>query len=353
MNLPKVTIIVTPRERFSLTQMSLESILADDSYPFDLIYVDGGSPPKIAQYLSEQESQYEFMSLIRCEHYLRTNEAKKFGLSQIKETDYIIFIENDVVVEKGWLAPLVQCAEEENAFLVAPLIFEGDPQLPDPEKQIRVASFDFKFQEQASGKRWLKLYHKMHHVKLKDREIHRSQVNGVILNCVLMRRSLLDKVVFDETFDSVESHRDLSIQARDLGEKVFLEPRSRVTFLSPDLVSGFDWDDLQFYLFKWDEKFMAETFLANVPQKWNLDPNDPYLRGIQRYVNRSRQIPLQWVVSKYSFFQFLLKCCKLSFCPYWLRVAIEKLVVKLTFPQEGIPCNLSHYSNTSKALLPQ
>src|SRR5262245_18736899 len=38
---PNVTLIVTQRERMLLTETSLESILADRSEPFRLIYVDG------------------------------------------------------------------------------------------------------------------------------------------------------------------------------------------------------------------------------------------------------------------------------------------------------------------------
>jgi GT2 family glycosyltransferase len=47
----KVTLIVVPRERFSYTQKSLESIYANTPYPFDLVYVDGGSPKKTRDHL--------------------------------------------------------------------------------------------------------------------------------------------------------------------------------------------------------------------------------------------------------------------------------------------------------------
>lgn len=41
---PEVTIVVSPRERFSYTRESLESIYEHTKAPFKLVYVDGGSP---------------------------------------------------------------------------------------------------------------------------------------------------------------------------------------------------------------------------------------------------------------------------------------------------------------------
>ena len=46
MNEPQVTIVVSPRERFSATKESLESIYQHTKIPFKLIYVAGNSPRK-------------------------------------------------------------------------------------------------------------------------------------------------------------------------------------------------------------------------------------------------------------------------------------------------------------------
>lgn len=51
---PKVALIVGPRERFSHTRQSLESIYNDTECPFDLVYVDVCTPPPIQRYLEEQ-----------------------------------------------------------------------------------------------------------------------------------------------------------------------------------------------------------------------------------------------------------------------------------------------------------
>ena len=292
MLLPKIALIVTQRERFCLTKLSLDSILADLSYPFELIYVDGGSPPDVYQYLQEQADKHEFMMLIRQENYLRQNVAKNLALPLAQAADYLVFIDNDIIVETGWLKPIVDCAEQEQASIVAPLILEGNPKLP--EKQVHIAGVNFKFEQQESGQRWLKLQHLMHHVKLENQELHRSAVDAVEFHCTLIRRSLLDKVVLDEAFDNLESHLDLCMEAQKLGEKVFVEPSSRVTFLDPRIIDGFDWHDIQFYLFRWSNKIVIDT-LNHAINKWDVDPNDPYWRGLYKWVIEYRgQVTGSW-----------------------------------------------------------
>ena len=102
---PKVALIVGPRERFSSTQDSLESIYQDTDYPFDLIYVDVFSPEPIQRYLEEKSHQKQF-KLLRTNRYISPTQAKNVGLryilSEAKDKyKYIVFIENDVLVKVG------------------------------------------------------------------------------------------------------------------------------------------------------------------------------------------------------------------------------------------------------------
>ena len=41
---PRVTVVVSPRERFNYTEQSLNSIYKNTEIPFELIYIDGNSP---------------------------------------------------------------------------------------------------------------------------------------------------------------------------------------------------------------------------------------------------------------------------------------------------------------------
>jgi FAD/FMN-containing dehydrogenase len=150
---PQVTIIVVPRERFSHTRRSLENIYDQTNVPFNLVYVDGGSPTYVRRYL-EGEAQRRKFQLIRTNHYLSPNEARNLGLRQPK-TKYTVFIDNDALVTPGWLSVLVEsdlptgAAAEELASAVAACEEAGatstvqaaDPQEADWLRQARRLAF--------------------------------------------------------------------------------------------------------------------------------------------------------------------------------------------------------------------
>ena len=120
-----VTVVVVPRERFSGTQQSLESIYAHTRRPFDLVYVDGGSPPEIQAYLKKASEDHHF-TLIRTDYILSPNEARNLGVGKV-DTDYVVFIDNDVTVSTGWLAALTKCADETGSWVAGPLYLIGPP----------------------------------------------------------------------------------------------------------------------------------------------------------------------------------------------------------------------------------
>ena len=122
---PKVTIVLTQRERFSYTEQSLESVYEHTKIPFDLVYVDAGSPNHIRRYLATAAKEKGFQ-VVRLEHYLSPNQARNVGLSQVK-TKYVVFIDNDVIVTPHWLERLIDCAEETNAAVVGPTICISEP----------------------------------------------------------------------------------------------------------------------------------------------------------------------------------------------------------------------------------
>ena len=336
MGLPTVALIVTQRERFSLTEVSLSSILADyESYPFQLIYVDGNSPPHIQQYLQAQAQQHDFMTVIRREHYLRSNEARNLALPHASDADYVAFLDNDVVVEKGWLRPLVDCAEAENAAIVAPLILQGDPTSEDIE--IHVAGIDTIFRQRKGGKQWFEQKQLLYATKLRELEqpLHRRKIDSVEFHCILAHRSFMDGAELDEIFDSLASHTDLCMQATQQGKSVFFEPASRIVFLNPRQITYFNWEDVKFYRYKWDEKAVREIF-NRTKRKWNLAGDDPSFWAIWKWVIGNRHLPAKWATEEGSWQRQLLQVCYSRWCPGWLRMWLEAFVLKQSFPDAGV-----------------
>src|SRR6266446_7089379 len=123
---PDVTVVVVPRERFSVARRALECLLSETTYPFRLVYIDGASPRPVKRYL-EAEARRSGFRLLRSEHHLSPTEARNLGLREAAGTRYVVFIDNDVLVRAGWLEALVGCADETDAWLVGPLYCFGEP----------------------------------------------------------------------------------------------------------------------------------------------------------------------------------------------------------------------------------
>lgn len=269
MNDPQVTIVVSPRERFSTTRLSLESIYSCTEFPFRLVYIDGGSPGYVKRYL-KTEAQEKGFTLIRTEHYLSVNESRNLAMRDVR-SKYVVFVENDVVVTPGWLDSLVQCAEETDAWLVCPLYCEGDL---EPLK-IHHAWGEANIHEK-SGKRY---YHfesplsRMHLDEVRS-ELYRRPTGYVESHCYLMRREAYERIgPLDEAFLTYNDYVDICFTVREAGGSVYFEPGSVVLYYLPLHIK---WSDLPFFILRWSDAWNNATFLHNA-EKWNICLNDPTL----------------------------------------------------------------------------
>ena len=145
----RVTIVVSPRERFEQAEMSLSSCFDMTDTPFQMVYIDGGSPRDIAHVL-KTEVETRGHTYIRRDGFLTPNDARNTALPLIN-TEYIAFIDNDVVFQPGWLDALIQCADETGAGLVTPTILVG-PAARMPDLSIHHAGGILDIDEGENGK---------------------------------------------------------------------------------------------------------------------------------------------------------------------------------------------------------
>src|SRR6185312_2296621 len=121
----RVTVVVSPRERFGMAKGSLESIYATAGIAFDLVYIDGRSPKHVSDWL-DQAAPAKGFKVIRLDRFVTPNEARNLGAAAAR-TEYVTFIDNDVIGSEGWLAALVKAGDETGAEIVSPLVCEGVP----------------------------------------------------------------------------------------------------------------------------------------------------------------------------------------------------------------------------------
>ena len=271
---PAVTLVVAPRERFSAARASLESIYHDDNHPFELVYVDGGSPPHVAHWLAQQARERDF-TLVRTDEYLSPNRARNLGLAHV-HTPYVVFIDNDVFVTRGWLAKLVECAEETGADVVSPLVCEGTPLHSIIHCAGGETGVQTEIKHGARRRRFVEQIHKQGHRVADERDHLRREKTGLAeFHCMLVRKSVFDRLgPLDEGMVNTKEHCDLCAQVELAGGEVWLEPDSVVTY---DF-TGRRWSDWGYYFLRWSDQWELDS-LENLKRKYKLDDDDQYYKS--------------------------------------------------------------------------
>ncbi|MEO0458837.1 MAG: glycosyltransferase [Cyanobacteria bacterium P01_A01_bin.114] len=289
--LPQVTLVVVPRERFSYTQPSLESLYTQTTLPFELVYVDGNSPRHIKQYI-EAQSKAKGFKLIRTEHYLWPNRARNLGLAEVT-TPYVVFVDNDVIVTPGWLRELLQCAETTGATVVGPLMCHEEP----VHQEVHFAGGESRVVIDVKGRRHLreKMYLQGRQVTDVRPRLKQCATELCEFHCMLVRREVFDELgYFDETLLNTKEHLDFCMSVAARGRTVYFEPDSVVTYVPGPLLTL---SDLHFYMLRWSNAWEL-TSLARLKEKWDLTQNSYFKQKYKALGWRRREAILQPLLDK-------------------------------------------------------
>lgn len=290
MTQPRVTVVVVPRERFSETRRSLESVLHHTPTSSDLVYVDGGSPPHVARYLRQAAGHHGFR-LLRHDRYLTPNEARNLGAAEAS-SPYLVFLDNDAVVWPGWLEALVACADETHAWVVGPVVCIGPP----GDDLIHVTRGEWR-EVQVNGGRRLDDVMVGINERLRDLRprLARGPCDFVEFHCMLVRRDSLERLGgFDEGMRTTREHIDFCLAVRQAGGTIYFEPQSCVTHVPP--WCSFELSDLSYFLLRWNDDWARES-IAHFQSKWNL-PAEAQDRLVD-WVMPHRRVVFEPLVSRF------------------------------------------------------
>lgn len=295
---PEVTIIVSPRERFSYSRESLESIYANTNYPFELVYIDGNSPKYLRKYLKQKSQEKEF-KLIPTEQYLSPNQARNIGLKEVN-TEYLVFIDNDVYVEPGWLEKLVNCAEKTEATVVCPLVCIGQERY----SKIHLAGGEARIILEVKNDKIRRKVHEKHYfvnrlvADLKD-QLHRKQCELAEFHCVLVRTDIFNIIgKLDEKLLSTREHIDFCLTVNNAGRDIYCEPDSVVTYVP---AKNLALSDLTYFQLRWSDRWELIS-LEHFAKKWNVTTKDKYFKKrYKRLGHRRHQALLLPLVKQISF----------------------------------------------------
>jgi hypothetical protein len=251
---------MTARERYALTLGAIESIVRNTPSPFRFVYLDTRSP----DWLREQLRNRPEFEVIRFDEPLWPQQARARFADSIG-TDYVVFIDNDVQVEPGWLDALVACADDTGAGVVGPLYLWGDGTTPD---KIHMAGGKLSEMHEQDG-RVLDEFHQLinESPEAVANELYRRPCDFVEYHCMLIRTDLVQGgKILDPDIYCVHEHIDTALAGSQLGFDVFLEPSARVTYLA---FKEYMLDDLALFRDRWSHAD-AEASIEAFSRKWNV-----------------------------------------------------------------------------------
>lgn len=290
----RATIVVVPRERFAKARESLESVFANTAAPYRLVYVDGNSPRPLKAWLERQAAERGF-DLVRRERYLSPNEARNIGLRRT-ETEYVVFLDNDVLLRPGWLEKLIECADDTGAALVGPLTCEYD------WETIHCAGGEVEILEERENGATIrrakeKLYHPQRKVDSVRADLKREECTLAEYHCVLARREVLERIGgLDEEMLNTREHLDLCLEVLKVGGTVWFEPESVVTYLAPPPLALRDYP---LYMLRWSDDWERRS-LEHFREKWDLTSDEFFQARLARLGWRRRMSILHPLAQRLS-----------------------------------------------------
>ncbi|NEP36543.1 MAG: glycosyltransferase [Moorea sp. SIO3B2] len=266
-----VTIGFVPRERFSVAAECLRRVFDATHIPFNLIVVDCNIPTVYRQQIDNVLQGRSNVKIIHSDHHLLPNQSRNLVFREAKD-DFLCLLENDVLVEEGWLSQLIKACDEYPADVAAPLVLERlgqfekvhfDDRLNDIEPIQTPDGIKLKILPRSTSKE-------------DDRHAHdRRTMKFIETHCMLYRTEVFKRIgEFDESITAQEEV-DVSLALYDKQVPIVFEPKAVVTFLPPPPIYP---DEKDYYYLKWNPETYRQDYL-HVAKKWNLD-NPPSAMGV-------------------------------------------------------------------------
>lgn len=181
----KAVIVIVSYNNFSYLQLCLDSIWAKTLYPnYEVIVVDNGSETEVTEYLQAAQQVEPRLKVILNGQNLGFSAANNIGIRTAGDCEYVILLNNDTVVTRGWLSRLIYYLDHQTTGLVGPVTNSiGN------EAKINVDYHDLEGMEGFAER-----YTRMHAGQS-------SEIAVLAMYCVGIRKAVLDQIgLLDERF---------------------------------------------------------------------------------------------------------------------------------------------------------
>lgn len=122
----KVSIVIPVYNQAELTEACVRSIFTHlDEQILEVIAVDNGSDNQTKTVLNKLARLFKSFSVIPLKKNMNFSFGCNIGFNK-SEGDYIVFLNNDIEVSKGWLSPLISPVKSGKYFASQPLLLYPD-----------------------------------------------------------------------------------------------------------------------------------------------------------------------------------------------------------------------------------
>ena len=249
-----VSVVVSPRERFSSLIQTVREIINTVPNEAQIIVVEGGSPEWVRQEVRKIAHERE-INLISKELPITPNVSRNIGFEQSK-SKYVVFVDNDITFEDGWLEALVKRAEDDKADVVAPLICIGPPRAKIIHHAGGTLSLDSK-----DGNPIVVEKHRLMDVPIEQFSDGKAPTENEVgeFHCILVRRAMMEKIgPLDERLITREQ-MDFALRCKSVNAVVRFERNSIVTY---EAKVKFNKEDLRYHLFRWADDLAVQSIEA-------------------------------------------------------------------------------------------
>jgi GT2 family glycosyltransferase len=118
---PLVSIVILTFDNLKHTRLCIESIYSKTAYPnFELVVVDNGSSDETPNYLTALKQSHDNVRVILNKENLGFASANNIGIQESKGA-YIILLNNDTIVTRGWINGLIRHFKDPQVGMVGPV----------------------------------------------------------------------------------------------------------------------------------------------------------------------------------------------------------------------------------------
>lgn len=240
-----VTVVITPRDRYSGIGACIKNLYACTPEPFKLLVIDNDYPPHLRREMEEAIAGKDNAEIVDS-GLIIPMQAIAEVLPRV-DTPYLMHLDNDSDVTPGWMAPLLETARKTGAAIINPLTLERSGVDTGEDLRCHLYTSDIRVVE-VEGKPYL--IENKHFRRTPQRDIPKEirdtetfELHGVMFETEALRG-------IDIPMMTIREHIDISMQLQAQGRRQVTDPRSVIEF--DNLGTRAALSDLKYFNLRWN-----------------------------------------------------------------------------------------------------